>query len=76
MMKDIMNKLTSRKFLLAVIGVISSLAMTLGVEGNEIMDVVARIAGVLATANIIRGYENAEAKVDAAREAAKGKDNE
>ena len=70
-MKNIMNKLTSRKFLLAVIGVISCLAMALGVEGNEIMDVVARIANVLAVASIIRGYENAEAMVDAAREAAK-----
>ena len=70
-MKDILNKLTSRKFLLAVIGVISSLAMALGVEGNEIIDVVARIAGVLAAASIVRGYDKAEAMVDAAREAAK-----
>lgn len=73
-MKDIMNKLTSRKFLLAVIGVISSLAMALGVEGNEIMDVVTRIASVLAAVSIIRGYDKAEAQVDAAREAAKGRE--
>ena len=70
-MKHIMNKLTSRKFLLAVVGVVSGLAMALGVEGNEIMDVVTRIAGVLAAVSVIRGYDNSEGMVDAAREAAK-----
>ena len=65
-MKNIMNKLTSRKFLLAVVGVVSGLAMALGVDGNEIMDVVSRVAGIITAAGVALGYINAEAKVDAA----------
>ena len=65
-MKNIMNKLTSRKFILAVIGVISGLAMANGVSGNEIIDMVSRVAGIITAAGVALGYLNAEAKVDAA----------
>lgn len=65
-MKDIMNKLTSRKFLLAVVGVISGLAMANGIEGNEIIDMVGKVAGIITAAGVALGYINAEAKVDAA----------
>lgn len=65
-MKDIMNKLTSRKFLLALVGVISGLAMANGIEGNEIIDMVGKVAGIISAAGIALGYINAEAKVDAA----------
>lgn len=65
-MKDIMNKLISRKFLLAVVGVISGLAMANGIEGNEIIDMVSKVAGVITAAGVALGYINAEAKVDAA----------
>ena len=65
-MKNIMNKLTSRKFILAVIGVISGLAMANGVSGNEIIDMVSRVAGIITAAGVALGYINAEAKVDAA----------
>lgn len=65
-MKNIMNKLTSRKFILAVIGIISGLAMANGIEGNEIIDMVGKVAGVITAAGVALGYINAEAKVDAA----------
>ena len=65
-MDNIMRKITSRKFLMAVVAVVSGLAMSFGVEGHEIADIVSRIAGVLAAAGGAIAYINGEAKVDAA----------
>ena len=70
-MNDILRKLTSRKFLLAVVGMVSGLALAFGVEGSEIVDMVALIGGVLTAAGSAITYIRAEAKVDAAA-AAKG----
>ena len=39
-MNDIIRKLTSRKFLLALVGVVSGLALAFGVEGSEIVEIV------------------------------------
>ena len=39
-MNDIIRKLTSRKFLLALVGVVSGLALAFGVEGSEINQMV------------------------------------
>ena len=69
-MSEIMRKLTSRKFLLALVGVVSGLALAFGVEGGEIIDMVSLVGGVLAAAGSAITYINAEAKVDAARESA------
>lgn len=71
-MKNIVNKLTSRKFLLAVIGVISGIAMANGIDGNEIIDMVGKVAGIITAAGVALGYINAEAKVDAAAVKEKG----
>ena len=71
-MKNIVNKLTSRKFLLAVIGVISGIAMANGIDGNEIIDMVGKVAGIITAASVALGYINAEAKVDAAAVKEKG----
>ena len=68
-MNDIVRKLTSRKFLLAVVGVVSGLALAFGVDGSEITDMVSIIGGIIAAAGSAITYINAEAKVDAAREA-------
>lgn len=65
-MNDILRKLTSRKFLLALVGMVSGLALAFGVEGSEIMDMVALIGGVLTAAGSAITYIKAEAKVDAA----------
>lgn len=65
-MSDIIRKLTSRKFLLALVGVVSGLALAFGVEGNEIMELVSTIGGIITALGSAVVYINAEAKVDAA----------
>ena len=69
-MNDILKKLTSRKFLLAVVGMVSGIALAFGVEGSEINQIVQAVAGILTAAGSAIAYINAEAKIDAA--AAKG----
>lgn len=65
-MNDIIRKLTSRKFLLALVGVVSGLALAFGVEGSEINQMVSTVGGIIAAAGSAIAYINAEAKVDAA----------
>lgn len=65
-MNEMIRKLTSRKFLLALVGMVSGLALAFGVEGSEIVDMVALIGGVLTAAGSAITYIHAEAKVDAA----------
>lgn len=65
-MNDLLRKLTSRKFLLAVIGMISGLALAFGVEGSEIEQVVATVGGIVTAAGSIVAYISGEAKIDAA----------
>lgn len=59
-MSVITRKLTSRKFLMALVGVVVGIAMAFGVESGEIMGAVTTIGSIIA-------YINGEAKVDAAR---------
>ena len=73
-MSDMMKKLTSRKFLLALVGTVSGLALALGVEGSEIERIVATVGGIMTAVGSIAAYISGEAKVDAAaawKEAAK-----
>lgn len=65
-MNDIIRKLTSRKFLLAMVGVASGLALAFGVDGGEITQIVSAVGGIIAAAGSAIAYINAEAKVDAA----------
>ena len=65
-MNDIIRKLTSRKFLLALVGVVSGLALAFGVDGGEITQMVSAVGGIIAAAGSAIAYINAEAKVDAA----------
>lgn len=65
-MKNFLKKLTSRKFLLAVVGAVSGLALARGVEGSEIERVVATVGGIVTAAGSIVAYINGEAKIDAA----------
>lgn len=58
-MNSFIRKLTSRKFLLAVVGVVVGTAMAFGVESGEIMGTVTTIASIIA-------YITGEAKIDAA----------
>lgn len=67
-MDNLIRKLTSRKFLLALVGVVSGLAMAFGVTGEEVNRVVSVIGGLLTTMGSIAAYSIAESNVDAARE--------
>lgn len=58
-----MQKLGSRKFWAAIIGVIVGLAAAFGIDSNEY----AQVAGIVTSAISVFGYMFAEAKVDAAR---------
>lgn len=68
-MSDILRKVTSRKFLLAVIGMVVSVAVTNDISGSEINELVGLIVKVVGAAGCAITYITAEAKVDAAREA-------
>ena len=74
-MNDIIRKITSRKFLMALVGVISGLALALGVDGGEITEIVSLVGGILAAAGSAITYINAEAKVDAASAGTKAGDS-
>lgn len=63
---DVIKKFTSRKFIMAVIGVGAGLALAFGVEGSEIVELVSMIAGVVTALGSILGYNAAESRVDAA----------
>lgn len=71
-MKTFFKKLTSRKFLLAAVGVICGLAMAFGLDGGEIERILATVGGIVTAAGSIMTYINGESKVDAA---AAGKEN-
>lgn len=65
-MNDLLKKLTSRKFLLAVVGMISGFALAFGVKGSEIEQIVGVVGGIVTAAGSIAAYINGEAKIDAA----------
>ena len=65
-MTELIHKLTSRKFLLALVGMVSGLALTFGVEGSEIVEIVTTVGGIITALGSAVTYINAEAKVDAA----------
>lgn len=73
-MNDIIRKITSRKFLMALVGVVSGLALAFGVEGSEITEIVTGVGGILTSLGSAIAYINAEAKVDAAGAGAKSGD--
>lgn len=71
-MENIIRKLTSRKFLLALVGVVSGLAMTFGVTGEEVNSIVSTVGGIITTLGSIVAYNMAESEVDASREKNQG----
>ena len=75
-MREFLKKLTSRKFLLAVIGAVSGLALAMGDEGSEIERIVETVGGIVAAAGSIVAYINGEAKIDAAAAERSGEDGE
>lgn len=75
-MRNILKKLTSRKFLLALVGTVSGLALAMGVEGSEIERIVGTVGGIVTAASSIITYINGEAKIDAAAAEGSGSDGE
>lgn len=65
-MMPILSKLTSRKFLLALVGTVSGLALAFGVEGDELSHIITGMGGVITAAGAIISYINGEATIDAA----------
>lgn len=65
-MNDILKKLTSRKFILALFGMVAGLAMAFGVEGSELLEIVGTVGGIITALGSAVTYINAEAKIDAA----------
>lgn len=63
---SILKKLTSRKFIMAVVSVVIGVAMVFGIEGSEIVEIVSTIGGIVTALGGAVVYINAEAKVDAA----------
>lgn len=61
-MKIDFSKFLSRKFLVAIVGMIVGLAIALGADSSEIMQVAGAITSVISAVSYIFG----EAKVDAA----------
>lgn len=61
------QKLTSRKLWIALLGVVIGGAMAFGIEGSEIEEIIALIAGAATAISAILGYIDGEAAVDAAR---------
>ena len=71
---NILRKLTSRKFILAVVGVVSGLYLALyGGDGSEIIELIKTIGGLLAATGFGISFIHAEAKVDAAAAKGEGK---
>ena len=76
-METFIKKITSRKFLLTLVGVITGLAVAFGVDASEIQDTVTgtanaikQVVGILGAFGCVIAYNGAEAKVDAAAAAA------
>lgn len=65
-MNELIRKVTSRKFLMAVAGVVMGAALSLGVESTELVELVSVIGGAVTALFSAIAYINAEAKVDAA----------
>ena len=70
---NILKKLTSRKFLMAVVSVVIGAAMAFGIEGSEIVEIVSTIGGIVTALGGAVTYICAEAKVDAAAVKGEGK---
>ena len=61
-MQTFIRKITSRKFIVAVVGIVVGLAAAFGIEENEYAQIVGLIGSIVAAISYIAG----EAKVDAA----------
>ena len=64
--RGIIEKLTSRKLWITIIGVIIGIAMAFGVEGSEYTEIAGLVSGSITAVLSIVSYITGEAKIDAA----------
>ena len=64
--RGIIEKLTSRKLWVTIIGVIIGIAMAFGVEGSEYTEIAGLVSGSITAVLSIVSYITGEAKIDAA----------
>lgn len=62
----IIQKLTSRKLWVSLIGVIVGVAMAFGVDGSEYTEIAGMVSGAITAVLSIMSYISGEAKIDAA----------
>lgn len=65
-MSAFIKKITSRKFILALVGVAIGLATVFGVDGSVVVELTGLIGGLVTAATAVTSYIKNEAKVDAA----------
>ena len=62
-MNNIVRKLTSRKLWMAIAGIVSGIAMALGVDGGEVSTIAGAVVALVSTVS----YIAVEGKIDAER---------
>ena len=65
--QTIIQKLTSRKLWVSLIGVIVGVAMAFGVDGSEYTEIAGLVSGSITAVLSIISYISGEAKIDAAK---------
>lgn len=65
-MRNFFKRITSRKFILSLIPVVAGLFMAFGVDGDELVDIVSRVAGLVTVLGGALSFNILEAKVDTA----------
>lgn len=72
--QTIIQKLTSRKLWVSLLGVAVGVAMAFGVDGTEYTEIAGMVSGAITTVLSIMSYVNGEAKIDAAKKSGEGAD--
>lgn len=65
-MRSFVERFTSRKFLVSLIPIFAGLFMAFGVDGDELVDIVTKVAGLVTTLGGVLSFTIPEAKIDAA----------
>ena len=72
--QTIIQKLTSRKLWVSLLGVAVGVAMAFGVDGTEYTEIAGMVSGAITAVLSIMSYVTGEAKIDAAKKSGEGAD--
>lgn len=67
MMNNIVQKLTSRKFWITIIGIALGIAAAFGIETGDYTEIAIKVTGIIGAFASICSYNKGESAVDAAR---------